>query len=55
MLTRDAPSSARIIGPILGHRGVVIANKHYNQSLMIDASRRHTKLLEELIENSEGK
>jgi len=55
MLTRDAPSSARIIGPVLAHRGVVIANKHYNQSLMIDASRRHTKLLEELIENSEGK
>ena len=52
-LTRDAPSSARIIGPILGHRGVDIANKHYNQSLMIDASRRHTSLLEELIENSE--
>ena len=54
-LTRDAPSSARIIGPILGHRGVDIANKHYNQSLMIDASRRHTKLLEELIESSEEK
>ena len=54
-LTRDAPSSARIIGPILGHRGVNIANKHYNQSLMIDASRRHTKLLEELIESSEEK
>ena len=52
-LTRDAPSSARLIGPILGHRGVDIANKHYNQSLMIDASRRHTSLLEELIENSE--
>ena len=49
-LIRDEPASARIIGTILGHTTPDIANKHYNQSRMVDTGRRHIALLERLID-----
>jgi hypothetical protein len=49
-LIRDEPASARIIGTILGHTTPDIANKHYNQSRMVETGRRHIALLERLID-----
>lgn len=49
-LIRDEPASARIIGTIIGHTTPDIANKHYNQSLMVETGRRHTALLERMID-----
>ncbi len=49
-LIRDEPASARIIGTILGHTTPDIANKHYNQSRMVETGRRHTALLEAMID-----
>jgi len=49
-LIRDEPASARIIGTILGHTTPDIANKHYNQSLMVETGRRHAALLERMID-----
>jgi len=49
-LIRDEPASARIIGTILGHTTPDIANKHYNQSLMVVTGRRNAALLEGLID-----
>ena len=51
-LIRDDPASARIIGTILGHTTPDIANKHYNQSLMVETGRRHAALLEGLIDGA---
>lgn len=51
-LVRDAPESARLTRSILGHTTLEITNKHYNQAKMIDASRRHTSLMERLISNT---
>jgi integrase/recombinase XerC len=48
-LVRDAPESARITRPILGHSTIQTTNKYYNQAVMIDASRRHSHLMESLI------
>ena len=48
-LIRDEPASARIIGTILGHTTPDLANKHYNQSRMVETGRRNTALLESLI------
>jgi integrase len=50
-LVRDAPESARLTRPILGHTTIETTNKHYNQARMIDASRRHTSLMESLFNN----
>ena len=47
-LVRDAPESARLTRPILGHSTIETTNRHYNQAKMIDASRRHTSLMENL-------
>jgi integrase/recombinase XerD len=48
-LVRDAPESARLTRPILGHSTIEVTNKHYNQAQMVDASRRHLNLMEQLI------
>ena len=40
-MIRDKPESAKITGVILGHADQNIVHKHYNQSQMIFASRRH--------------
>jgi site-specific recombinase XerD len=50
-LIRDEPASARIIGTILGHTTPDLANKHYNQSRMVETGRRNTALLESLIDH----
>ena len=47
-LVRDAPESARLTRPILTHSTIETTNRHYNQAKMIDASRRHTSLMESL-------
>lgn len=48
-LVRDAPASAQLTKAILGHSTIETTNKHYNQAKMVDASRRHTSLMEHLI------
>jgi integrase len=50
MLVRDAPASARLTGSVLGHNSPEIANRHYNQALMIDSARRHARVIESMIE-----
>jgi integrase len=47
-VVRDAPASARLTRDLLGHSTLDVTNKHYNQALMIDASRRHTAMMESL-------
>jgi integrase/recombinase XerD len=51
-LVRDAPESARLTRSILGHTTLETTNKHYNQAKMIDASRRHTSLMERLMSDT---
>jgi integrase/recombinase XerD len=54
-VVRDAPASARLTRDLLGHTTLDMTNKHYNQALMIEASRRHTALMEALLsEGAEG-
>ena len=48
-LVRDAPASAQLTKAILGHSMIETTNTHYNQAKMVDASRRHTNLMEQLI------
>ena len=48
-LVRDAPASALITKAILGHSTIETTNKYYNQGKMVDVSRRHTNLMEQLI------
>ncbi len=48
-LVRDAPASAQLTKAILGHSTIETTNKYYNQAKMVDASRRHTSLMEQLI------
>ena len=48
-LVRDAPASAQLTKAILGHSTIETTNKHYNQAKMVDASHRHTNLMEQLI------
>jgi integrase len=48
-LVRDAPESARITRSILTHSTIETTNRHYNQAQMINASRRHTNLMESLM------
>jgi site-specific recombinase XerD len=50
-LVRDAPASARLTSSVLGHASHQIANRHYNQALMIDSARRHAQVLESLIDS----
>ena len=49
-MVRDAPASARLTRDLLGHASLDVANKHYNQALMVDASRRYTTTIESLLE-----
>ena len=49
-LIRDKPESAKLTGAILGHTDHTIVQKHYNQSQMIDASRRHYQTICDLLE-----
>ena len=51
-LIRDKPESAKITASILGHTDHAIVQKHYNQSQMINASRRHYQTICELLELS---
>jgi integrase/recombinase XerD len=51
-LIRDKPESAKLTGAILGHTDHTIVQKHYNQSQMIHASRRHNQTLCALFEQS---
>jgi len=51
-LIRDKPESAKLTGAILGHTDHTIVQKHYNQSQMIHASRRHYQTICELLELS---
>jgi integrase len=50
MLVRDAPTSARLTGSVLGHKSPEIANRHYNLALMIDSARRHAQTIESSID-----
>ena len=50
MLVRDAPASARLTSSVLGHASPEMANRHYNQALMIESGRRHARLIESLID-----
>ena len=50
-LVRDEPASARLSSSILGHSSPEIANRHYNQALMIDSARRHSSVIESLIDS----
>jgi integrase/recombinase XerD len=52
MLVRDAPASARLTRSVLGHNSAEIANRHYNQALMIDSARRHARVIESLMDSS---
>jgi integrase len=54
LLVRDEPASARLSSSILGHSSPEIANRHYNQALMIDSARRHARVIEALIGNDDG-
>ena len=49
-LVRDEPASAQLASSILGHSSPEIANRHYNQALMIDGARRHASVIEALID-----
>ncbi len=52
-LVRDAPESARITRSILGHATLDVTNKHYNQARMVEVSRRHTDLIERLLDDAQ--
>ena len=47
-LIRDAPSSARLAKSILSHQTLEMTIKHYNQAQMVETSRRHAALIEQL-------
>ena len=49
-LVRDAPASARLTRDILGHTSIDMTNAHYNQAQMIETSRRHSAMMEQLME-----
>jgi integrase len=51
MLVRDAPASARLTSSVLGHASPEIANRHYNQALMIDSARRHAQVIGSLTDS----
>jgi hypothetical protein len=48
-LVHDEPTSAMISGHVLGHASIDIAQKHYNQALMVESARRSTALIESMI------
>jgi integrase/recombinase XerD len=48
-LVHDAPASAMISGHVLGHASIDISQKHYNQALMAESTRRNTTLIETMI------
>jgi integrase/recombinase XerD len=48
-MVRDAPASARLTRDLLGHASLDVTTKHYNQALMVDASRRYTTTIENLL------
>lgn len=48
-MVRDAPASARLTRDLLGHASLDVTIKHYNQALMVDASRRYTATIEKLL------
>lgn len=53
-LVHDAPASAMISGHVLGHASIDIAQKHYNQALMVESTRRNTALIETMITKPEN-
>lgn len=48
---RHSPEAALMTRDILGHATITTTERHYNQSLMIDASRQHSDLIEHLFSN----
>jgi hypothetical protein len=53
-LVRDAPASALLTKTILGHSSIDVTNKHYNQALMIDSSRRYADVVETVCHRFDG-
>ena len=51
-LIHDAPASASLSGKVLGHATIDIAQKHYNQALMVESTRRNTALIESMISSN---
>lgn len=47
-VVRDAPALARLSRDLRCHATIDVTNKHYNQALMIEASRRHMAMMESL-------
>ncbi len=41
----EDPEHVRMVMALLGHTTLTISEKHYNQSQMVDASRRHNKAM----------
>lgn len=52
-LVRDAPASARLTRAILSHTSLETTNRHYNQARMVETSRRHTDLVEQLMQTGQ--
>lgn len=48
---RHSPEAALMTKDILGHATIATTERHYNQALMIDASRQHSDLIEHLFSN----
>ena len=48
-VVRHAPASARLTRDLLGHATLDVTNKHYNQAQMVETSRRHMAMMEQLM------
>jgi integrase/recombinase XerD len=51
-IIRHSPEAALMTKDILGHATIATTERHYNQALMIDASRQHADLIESLLAGS---
>lgn len=48
-LVRHEPASAKLTKSVLGHNSIEITNRHYNQSKMIEAARKHLSYIDSII------
>jgi len=48
-LARDAPNQLLTARDLLGHANLTTTDRHYRQSQTIEATRQHTRLLEQLV------
>lgn len=48
-MVRHSPEATLLIKDILDHATITTTERHYNQAQMIDASRRHADLIENLL------